>query len=75
MYLVYIIIASACNHLLSEKFLKPDGIGLMTSGWNRDNIKHSKKAMMWLVYREQEGSCTITQARNGPEYIEPEITT
>jgi hypothetical protein len=45
--------ASTCNKVLRKLFLKPDIIGLIPTGGNRGNVNYSRKAMMWLVYREQ----------------------
>jgi hypothetical protein len=37
------------------------------------NIKYRKKAMMWLVYREQTDGCHILHGRNGGEHKLPEL--
>jgi hypothetical protein len=41
-----ITIASACNKMLSKRFLKPETIGLIPKGGYTSNIKQSKKAIM-----------------------------
>ena len=68
-----ITIGSACNMLLRKRFLKPDTIGLITSGGYPCNINYSNKAMMWLVYRELTDACTILHARNGRDFRPPEL--
>ena len=72
MFLESIIIASAYK-VLRKRFLKPDTIGLIPSGWYSGNVNYSNKAMMWLVYRERTDGCTILHARNGREYRTPEL--
>jgi hypothetical protein len=62
-----ITIASACNKVLWKVFLKPDTIGLIPTGGYRGNKNYSRKAMMWLVYREQIDGCRIRHGRNGRE--------
>ena len=52
-----VTIASACNKVLRRLFLKPDTIGLIPTGGYSGNVNYSKKAMMWLVYREQLDVC------------------
>jgi len=47
-----ITVASACNKVLHKCFLKPDNIGLILTGGYSGNVNYSKKALMWLVYRE-----------------------
>ena len=52
-----VTIASACNKVLRKQFLKPDTIGLIPMGGYSGNVNYSKKALMWLVYREQADGC------------------
>jgi hypothetical protein len=63
-----VTISSVCNKVLRKLFLKPDTIGLTPTGGYTGNINYSKKAMMWLVYREQTNGCRIAHARCGREY-------
>ena len=37
------------------------------------NINYSKKALMWLVYREKLDGCRIKYGRNGREYRLPAL--
>jgi len=61
-FLEAITIASACNKVLRKQFLKPDTIGLITTGGYSGNVNYIKKSLMWLVYREKTdgaaGYCT-----------------
>ena len=66
-----VTIASACNKVLRKFFLKPDSIGLIHTGGYSGNVNYSKKALMWLVYREQLEGCRIMHSRNGREYRLP----
>jgi hypothetical protein len=68
-----VTIASACNKALRKLFQKPDTIGLIPTGGYTGNVNYSKKAMMWLVYREQTDGCRIAYGRNGREYRLPEL--
>jgi hypothetical protein len=47
-----ITIASACNKLLRKRFLKPYTIGIITASGYTGGVKYSKKAIIWLLYRE-----------------------
>jgi hypothetical protein len=49
----------------------PDTIGMISAGVYTGNVNYSKKAIMWLVYREQVNGCTILHGRNGREYRLP----
>ena len=60
-----VIIASACNKVLCKLFLKPDTIGLIPTGGYSGNVNYSKKALMWLVYRERLEGSRIMHGRNG----------
>jgi hypothetical protein len=68
-----VTIASACNKVLRKLFLKPDTIGLIPTGGHTGNRNYSRKAMMWLVYREQTEGCRILHGRNGREFRTPEL--
>jgi hypothetical protein len=67
-----VTISSACDKVLRKLFLKPVTIRLIPTGGYRGNVNYSKKAMMWLVYREQSDGCHILNGRNGREYRPPE---
>jgi hypothetical protein len=71
-FLEAVTIASACNKVLRKKFLKPETIGLIPSGGYTANNSYSKKALMWLLEKEQTDGCQI-HARNGREYRPPEL--
>jgi len=60
-------IASACNKVFRNRFLKLETIGLIHSGGYSCNRNYSKKAMMWILHMEEEGNCKILHARNGRE--------
>jgi hypothetical protein len=66
-------IASACNKVLRKLFLKPSPLGLIPTGGFTGNVNYSKKAMMWLVDREQTDGCHILNGINGREYRLPEL--
>jgi hypothetical protein len=68
-----ITIASACNKVFRKIFLKPDTIGLIPTGSYSGNVKYGKKALMWLMYKEQTDGCKILHGRNGREYRLPEL--
>jgi hypothetical protein len=68
-----VTIASACNKVLRRLFLKPSTIGVIPAGGYTRNINYSRKATMWLVYREQTGGCRTRYGRNGSEYKLPEV--
>jgi hypothetical protein len=67
MFLESMTIASAFNRLLRKRSLKLGTIGLIPTGGYTDNVNYSKKALMWLVYREQTDGCTILHGGNGRE--------
>jgi hypothetical protein len=67
-FLEDITIASACNKVLRKRFLKPDTIGLIPMGGYGGNVNYSKKAIMWLIYKEQTDVYEIRHGRNGREY-------
>jgi hypothetical protein len=48
-----ITIASACNKVLRKTIFKPHTVCLIPTGGYTGNKNYSRKAMMWLVYREQ----------------------
>ena len=64
LFLESVTIASACNKVLRKRSLKPNTIGLIPPGGYSGNVNYSKKAIMWLLYREQTDGCTILHARN-----------
>jgi hypothetical protein len=68
-----ITIASACNKVFRKLFLQPDTIGLIPTGGYTGNVRYSKKALMWLAYREHIDGCKILHGRNGGEYRLPEL--
>jgi hypothetical protein len=68
-----VTIASACNKVLRKLFLKPATIGLIPTGGYTGNKNYTRKAMMWLVYREQTDGCRIRHGRNGREFRPPEL--
>jgi len=58
--------------VLRKRFLKPDTIGLIPTGGYSGNVNYSKKALMWLVYRDGGGR-KILHVRNGHESMLPEL--
>jgi hypothetical protein len=72
-FLESMTIASACNNVLRRLFLKPDTIGLIPKGGYSGNINYSKKAIMWLIYKQQTDNCKILHGRNGREDRLPEL--
>jgi hypothetical protein len=72
-FLESMTIASACNKLLRRLFLKPDTIGLIPKGVYSGNMNYSKKAFLWLIYKQQTNNCKILHNRNGREYRLPEM--
>jgi hypothetical protein len=64
-FLESITVASACNKVLRNRFLKP---GLIPTGGYTGNVNYSENAFMWLVYREQTNGCKILHGGNGREY-------
>ena len=63
----------ACNKVLRKLFLKPDTIGLIPTGGYSGNVNYSKKALMWLVYRDQLDGCRLMHGRNGRKYSLPAL--
>jgi hypothetical protein len=72
-FLETVTIACACNKVLRKKFLKPETIELIPTGRYTANNRYSKKALTWLLEKEQTDGCQIRQARNGCEYRPPEL--
>ena len=72
-FLKAITIESACNKILRKQFLKLDTIGLIILGGYSDNFNYSKKALMWLIYRDQTDVCQIMHGRDGRVYRPPEL--
>jgi hypothetical protein len=68
-----ITIASACNKVFRELFLRPDTIGLIPTGGYTGNVRYTKKALMWFACKEQIEGRKILQGRNGREYRLPEL--
>ena len=66
-------IASACNKVLRNRFLKPKTIGLIPAGGYSCNQNYSKKVLMWLPHMEEMDGCKIMHARNGHEFRLPEF--
>jgi hypothetical protein len=48
-----VTVASACNKVLRKQFLKPEMAGLIPTGGYTANNRCSKKAVMWLLEKEQ----------------------
>jgi len=60
--------------MLRKRFLKPDTIGLIPTGGYGGKINYSRKALIWLVYREmKDGGRKILHTLNGREYRLPEL--
>jgi hypothetical protein len=55
-----VTIAPACKRVLRKLFLKHETIGLIPTGGYIGNVNYSKKAMMWLLYREKTKGCHST---------------
>jgi hypothetical protein len=72
-FLGSITIASACNGVLRKRFLKPGTIGLIPTGGFTGNVNYSKKALMWLVYREKTDGCNILHGGNDRVYRLPDV--
>jgi hypothetical protein len=66
-------LARACNKVLRRLFLKPDTIGLIPTRGYTGNVNYNKKAIMWLIYREETDNCKLLHGRNGREYKLPEL--
>lgn len=58
--------------MLRKRFLKLDTIGLIPTGYT-SNVNYSKKALMWLVYKEKTDRWKILHGRNGRKYRLPEL--
>ena len=72
-FLVSCTIASACNKVFRQRFLKPEIIGLIPAGGYSCNQNYSKKALMLLLHIEEVDDCKIMYATNGREYRLPEL--
>ena len=68
-----VTIASACNKMLRKRFLKPNTIGLISTGGYSCNVNQSKKVLMWLVYMERTEGCRISHLHNGRDFRLPEL--
>jgi hypothetical protein len=53
-FLESITIASECNKLLRNRFLESNMIGLIPTGGYSVNVRYSKTARMWLVYKDTQ---------------------
>ena len=62
-FLESLTIASLCNKVLRLKFLKPDTIGLISTGGYTCNNKYSKKAIVWLLHMEQNNGVVTQRTR------------
>jgi hypothetical protein len=58
--------------VLRKRFLKPYTIGIPAGGYT-GGVKYSKKAIMWLLYKEKADGIKILHARNGRGYRLPEL--
>jgi hypothetical protein len=72
-FLEAITIASACNTVFRKRFLTADTIGFIPAGGYTNNTPQSRKALMWLAYREQMDACSIQHGRNGRENRLPAV--
>jgi hypothetical protein len=72
-FLESVTIAAACNKVLRKKFLKTETTGLIPARGYTANNRYSKKALMWLLHKEQTDCCHIQHAANGREYRPPEL--
>ena len=66
-------IASACSTVLRKLFLKPDTIGSNPTGGYSGKVNYSKKAMIWLVYKEQLDGCRTMHGRSSREFRLPTL--
>ena len=66
-------ITSACNKVIRKHFLKPETIGLISTGGYSCNQNYNKKALMWILHMEEMDCCKIMHARNGREYRLPKL--
>jgi hypothetical protein len=60
-FLEFVTIASTCNRVLRHRVLMSDTIRLIPAGGYTGNVK---KALTWLVYREQVVNCKILNGSN-----------
>jgi len=72
-FLESITIASACNNLLGKRFLQPDSIGFIPTGEYTCNNIYSKKALIWLLRKEQIDGVKVIHGQKGREYKLPEL--
>jgi len=66
-------VASACNKVFRNRFLKPGTIGFIPGGGYSCNRNYSKKALLWILHMEEEDNCKILHARNEREIRLPEL--
>ncbi|XP_063418064.1 uncharacterized protein LOC134700765 [Mytilus trossulus] len=62
-----ITIASACNLVFRNNFLRPETIGIIPAQGYNPEEKHSIKALKWLRYVSKSKGIHIQHARNGGE--------
>jgi hypothetical protein len=72
-FLESVTIAIACNKAFRRRSIKPDTIGLIPTEGFTGNVNYSKKAIMWLIYRERVDNCKIQHGMNGREFRLPEL--
>ena len=66
-------ITSACNKVLRKRFLEPDTIGHIPTGWYNCNNRYIKKALMRLLHMVKADWVQIIHGCNGREYRLPEL--
>lgn len=67
-------IAFGCNKVMGKRFLKPHTIDLIHAGGYSCSDNYIKRALMWLVHKEQTDVCRKMHARNGREHRLPELS-
>jgi len=68
-----ITITCEWNYVLHEQFLKPDTLVLIPAGGYSDNVRCSKKALMWIVYKDKTDGCKILHGHKRRHYRLPEL--
>ena len=66
-------ITSACNRVFRKKFVHPKRIRIIPTGGYTNNNRQNKKAITWLIDKEQREGKRILHGRNGREYAFPEL--
>ncbi|KAG8228909.1 hypothetical protein J437_LFUL011157 [Ladona fulva] len=64
-----ITIASACMRVFRKNFLLPNTIAILPPGGYRLADRHSRKALLWLVWEERERGIAIRHAGSRDEKI------